>query len=113
MRPVGLIGVSLVGLIAVAIASKARAATTSGTASKPEPPPKPKPKAKPLLDNAPVTGLPPEIADLLEAANSSNDPAFIRDVAYQLSEHYSLQAAHLLNLAAILEGEYEAAPPEP
>ena len=116
MKAIGIFGVGVVGLIALAFASKAKSATVaSGSPAKPNPTPapKPKPKAKPLIDNAPVTGLPPEIAKLIEQANASTDPAFVREVAAQLSEHYTLQAAHLLNYAAILDGSIEPPVPEP
>lgn len=109
MRIAGIVSIGAVGILALLIASKANAATAGKTNAAPSPTPKPKPKATPLVNNAPVTGLPPEIAKLIEAANASTDPVFVRQVAEQLSEKYTMQAINLLNYAAILDGT--AVPP--
>lgn len=107
MRAVGMIGVGLVGLVALVVASKARAGTNVDAKPAPTPPAptpqKPKPKAPPLIDNAAITGVPTEIAKLFDDANASKDPVFVRRVAAQLAAQYPAQAAALLNYATALD----------
>lgn len=98
MRTTGIIVGGVVGLIVLAVAaSKASAATTSAPA-------KPKTPVRPTVT---TIGLPGEVRKIIKEAMASNDPALIRDAAFKIADKYALQAADLLNLATIIEGEPE------
>lgn len=95
MRAVGLIAGGVIGAILIAVAAKtAGAATVTPT--------KPKTPARPVIA---TVGLPGEVAKIIKEAMASNDPVAIREAAFRISDLYALQAADLLNLATIIEGE--------
>ncbi len=102
MKTFGMFSIGAGALLIVVAAAKAigRQAEVS-TATKPEPSPAPTPT--PSTEGPPITGLPPDVIQIITEARASNDPDLIREAAYKLADNYARQAADLLALATVLE----------
>lgn len=96
MRPIGMLIGGTVGLIVLVIAAaKAKAATPAdSTPTKP---------TGSTGTTVPISGLPPDVAKIVNEALASKDPVVIRDAAFQIADKYALQAANLLAIATNLE----------
>lgn len=94
--------IPIAALVLVGLAAAAKA-TQGGQSKAPQPNDPPPAPNKPIGPNR-IEGLPADVAQAITEATASNDPARIRAIAERLADKYTLQAAHLLDLATRLEG---------
>jgi len=89
-------------LVLVVAAAKAKAAPVASTPATGPSPTKPTGATGATIT---ISGLPPDVAKLVNEALASKDPVVIRDAAFQIADKYALQAANLLNVATNLESK--------